>query len=209
MNNLYLYGAGGLGRELKSLVDFLPEWQVIGYFDDGLKKGSAVYELPVLGGFDDLKNVPAKSCVVMAVGSPKLKSALLARMKNLDLVFPVLKHPAALIHDARRVKVGDGSVLTAGSVLTTDIEIGRHVLVNLNCTVGHDVTIGDCSSVMPGANIAGSVRLGNNVLVGSGATILNGVCVADNAVIGAGAVVTTHVAQGQTVVGIPAKPIPR
>lgn len=205
MDKLFLYGAGGLGREIKSWADGLTGWQVGGFFDDVLEKGTIIHGLPVLGGFDELKACATGSGLVIAIGSPKIKSALLARLENLDLTFPILKHPSAIVQDANRVILGSGCIITAGSILTTGVQLGRHVLLNLHCTVGHDVTIGDCSAIMPGVNIAGNVHIGKNVLVGSGAIILNGVCIGDNAIVGAGAVVTRDVAESKTVVGVPAQ----
>lgn len=34
-------------------------------------------------------------------------------------------------------------VICAGTILTVDITIGRHVIINLDCTVGHDAHIED------------------------------------------------------------------
>ena len=53
-----------------------------------------------------------------------------------------------------------GTVLTAGVILTTRIQTGDFVLINLATTVGHDVNIGNFCSIMPGCSISGSVSLG-------------------------------------------------
>jgi sugar O-acyltransferase (sialic acid O-acetyltransferase NeuD family) len=205
-----IYGAGGLGRETLSLLKALPEWNVIGFFDDGLEKGTAVNTLPVLGNLQDLVHYASALRIVLAVGDPLIKSRLANTLKgNPRLEYPVLIHPNAILQDKESITLGQGSVITAGVVLTTGIRVDDYVLLNLNTTVGHDVRIGTCSSVMPGVNIAGGVTIGANVLIGSGAGVLNGVTIGDNARVGSGAVVTRSVEKDQTVVGVPASSIPK
>ncbi len=203
-----IYGAGGLGREVLSMLHAWPEWEVTGFYDDGKEKGTVIKQQPVLGGLEELLQVTEPTYLVLAIGSPAIKIQIAKRIsENENILFPVLVHPNATIQDIASVKLGKGSVITAGVVLTTDIELGEHVLINLTCTVGHDVHIGDGSSVMPGVNIAGEVIIGKGVLIGAGATILNGLLLGDHCRVGAGSVVTKPVASGKTVVGIPARVI--
>jgi sugar O-acyltransferase (sialic acid O-acetyltransferase NeuD family) len=205
---LAIYGAGGLGREVLSMLKALPEWEVTGFYDDGKVSDEAIGNVRVLGAMKELQMTTEDTNVVIAIGNPKIKRQLVERLiSNPCIHFPILIHPHALILDAASVKIGHGSIITAGVILTTDIQIGAHVLVNLNCTVGHDVDIGDYSSVMPGANIAGEVKTGKAVMIGSGANVLNGICVGDQSRIGAGAVVTKDVKDNTTMVGVPARPI--
>ncbi len=209
-NELRLFGAGGLGRELFAMMNALPGWKVTGYYDDGVASGTMIKTCPVLGGLSEVLALQYEMSIILSIGEPRIKSKLApAISENSQLKFPVIIHPRAIIQDKESVSVGKGSILTAGVILTTDIRIGDHVLLNLNCTVGHDVSIGDCCSVMPGANIAGGATLGKNVLVGSGASILNGITIGDNVRIGSGAVVTKDVASGETVIGVPAVPLKR
>lgn len=203
-----IYGAGGLGREVLSMLYVLPEWEVMGFFDDGKEKGTVIKQLSVLGGMHDLLRMPEPVYVVLAIGNPAIKTRLAEQLvKNNNIIFPVLIHPHAIIQEMSSVKFGRGTIITAGVVLTADIEIEAHVLVNLACTVGHDVYIGNCSSLMPGANIAGGVTIGKSVLIGTGANILNGLHIGDCSRVGAGSVVTKSVPSGKTVVGIPARSV--
>ena len=206
--NLVIYGAGGLGREVSALLKALPEWQLTGYYDDGKTKGENIGNVPVLGGMNELLSINEETQVIIAIGNPRIKEALAIRMKTNSFIhFPVLIHPAAILQDETTIELGEGTVITAGVIITTQVQIGKHVLINLNATIGHDVEIGDCTSIMPGASIAGEVRIGNSVMIGSGSNILNGLRVADQSIIGAGAVVTKDVAEGTTVVGVPARVI--
>ncbi|MDL5051584.1 acetyltransferase [Oscillatoria amoena NRMC-F 0135] len=211
MKPIYIYGAGGLGREIQSLLRFLPEWKLEGYYDDGKRKGESVGVSKILGGEKDLGVAENSGSIflIIGIGSPDVKARIVSTITSNRISFPQLIHPNAVIQDPGSVKLGDGVVITAGVILTTGISTGRHVLLNLNCTVGHDVTIGDYSSIMPGANISGNVQIGKKVLIGAGSNILNGVSIGDDAIVGAGSVVVNDVKSGETVVGVPAKPIKR
>lgn len=203
---IHIFGAGGLGREIAAMLRTMPDWEVKGFYDDGVKPGNRVDGYPCLGTLKDLLLVSLEIELVVAIGDPRVKSDVLVRLAESRLLkFPSLVHPAARILDTERVTIGPGAILTAGCILTTGVSIGAHTLINLNTTIGHDSKIGERTSIMPGVNIAGDVKIGNNVLIGSGANILNGVTVGDGARIGAGSVVLTHVPAGVTVVGVPAK----
>ena len=104
-------------------------------------------------------------------------------------------------------KIGEGSIITAGNVITVNTEIGNHVILNLSCTVGHDTIIGDYSSCMPATNISGEVKMAPCVYIGTGVKIVNQVEIGENTIIGAGAVVAKSIPDNCTAVGIPAKPI--
>lgn len=202
---LFIYGAGGLGREILAMVRHIPEWEVAGFYDDALSENSLVNDVPVVGNFEKLVSRNAPLNLILAIGDPKIKAGLTRKLSEVTFItYPILIHPSAILLDAQRITIGEGSIITAGCILTTDIRIGNHVLLNLNTTVGHDTQIGDCTSVMPGVNLAGSVSLGKAVLIGSGASVINKVGIGDRATIGAGAVVIRDVPEGVTAVGVPA-----
>lgn len=205
LKDIAIIGAGGLGKELAVLIQQInavtPEWNIVGFYDDQVLQ--PVINLPVLGSPENLNSVSKELAVVIAIGNPLVKQKIASGLVNPNLYFPSLVHPDTTI--GLNIKLGEGSVITAGCRLTVDITLGKHVLLNLNSTIGHDVTIGDFSSIMPGVHLSGFVQLGTGVMVGTGASILQNLKVGDFARVGAGAMVTADVNKSATVTGIPAR----
>jgi sugar O-acyltransferase (sialic acid O-acetyltransferase NeuD family) len=200
-----IYGAGGLGREVLSMLAGHSELEAIGFLDDEKAPGTMVSGLPVIG--NSLSEQLSSNSVIVAIGNPLIKHAVVQKLRGRNADFVSVIHPSVIIQSRESVKIGDGVVIGAGTVLTTDIVVGDHVLINLNCTIGHDVTIGDYSSLMPGVNIAGEVSVGTRVLIGSGVNVLNRIKIGKLAKVGMGSVVIRSVDENCTVVGVPAKPV--
>lgn len=106
---------------------------------------------------------------------------------------------------AHSSEIGEGTIICPGAVLTTNVKLGRHVIINLNCTVGHDCTIGDFTTLSPGVHVSGNVTIGKRCFVGSGAVIREGVTICDDATIGSGAVVLSDITEPGVYVGVPAR----
>lgn len=210
MKKIAIFGAGGFGREVKWLIDDIneiqPNWEFIGFFDDDFTGVTKIDPAFFLGGFAALEHWSEPLHIVFAIGNPLVKRKIIQKITNSNLKFPVLVHPSVQAGKTG-VSIGEGSILCAGTILTIDIQIGRHVILNLDCTVGHDTVIGDFASFMPAVNISGEVTAGECVYGGTGAKIINQVEIGEGTIIGAGAVVAKSLPPNCTAVGIPAKPV--
>lgn len=211
-----IYGAGGFAREVAWLVETCNvtdnKYEVVSFIDDDeTNHGKVLNEIPIYG-LDESKRRFADACVVGGVGSPKTREGLMRKAAAVGFAFETIIHPR--VERSRWIDVGVGSVICAGNILTTNITLGEHVQINLDCTIGHDVVMEDFTTLAPGVHVSGCVRFGKRVYVGTGAVIINGtqdvpLIIGDDAVIGAGACVTKPVPSGATAVGVPAKPIAR
>ena len=210
MEKIAVVGAGGFGREVKTLIDSInrakPKYEFIGFFDDALVKGKIVNGFPVLGGVEEINNVNENLCIAVALGDPSTKKRVIAKIRSEFVNYPNLIHPTALISDDF-VKIGRGNIICAGTIITCNIEIKDFVILNLMCTVGHDTIINSYCSFMPSVNVSGEVLVKEGVYVGTGAEIINLVEIGEFTTIGAGAVVSRNLPSKCTAVGIPAKPI--
>ena len=218
MNNsatreIAIFGAGGFGLEVAMLIEqinaVVPTWEIIGFFDDGKPLNDRINDWDVLGGVGELNGWERPLAVVFAIGTPKIKRTVIGKLDNHNLWYPILIHPSVIKGSPKYVKIGEGSIICAGNILTTNIKVGRHVILNLACTVGHESEIGDFSAFMPSCNISGEVSIGNCTYWGTGAKIINQCKVGDGAIIGAGALVTRDIPADVTAVGVPAKVLKR
>ena len=206
MKDIAIYGAGGLGRETALLIQQInreeDQWNLIGFYDDGLKKGLLVDHLPILGGIEDFGSASQGMAIAVAIADPTTRKAVVDKLPQRYL-FPTLVHPTCL-RGAESNQFGKGCILTAGCVLTTGVALGGFVILNLLSTVGHDVVLGDFSTVMPGCSISGNVKIGECTMIGTGARILQNLTIGSNCKIGAGAVVTKNFSDHKTIMGVPA-----
>ena len=211
--DLVILGTSGLAREMAMVAEHLNarehRWRILGFIAASPdEKGRDLGVAPVLGDDEWFLSQSIGADVLIGIGFPKVRARVLGRYleRGDRFTYPNLVHPRASL-DFRRVEMGRGNVVTAGVAMTCDIQVGDFNLFNLNVTVGHDDTIGSYNVFNPGVNLSGGLKVGDRVLVGTGAQILEGLSVGSDATVGAGAVVRADVQPGQTVVGIPAKPI--
>jgi sugar O-acyltransferase (sialic acid O-acetyltransferase NeuD family) len=209
-HRLLIVGAGGFGREaLQWAEDALAdgaEWQIGGFLDadsaalDGFDCGYPILEHP-----DEYTPAPS-DLLVCAIGDPAIRMRVTDELDRRGARFTTLVHPTAIV-GARSV-LGDGSILCPRVTITTDVSIGRHVIMNAHASVGHDVTIGDCCSLFGHCDVTGGARLEEGALMGTHSCVLPGVRVGRFAKISAGSVVTRNVKPHTTMFGVPAKKLP-
>src|SRR5688500_14355554 len=187
--SIAIYGAGGFGREVLMLLRQLnlkhQEWNIIGFFDDNTNLGDTIEKLPVLGTMAKLNHFENELYMVAAVGGSHVRAALVQLVANKNIKFATLLHPSVEVHDFQNITIAEGAIICAGNILTTGISIGKHVVLNLKCTVGHDVVLEDFVSLMPGCHISGNVKIGEGAYLGTGAVVLNGIEIGAYATIGA------------------------
>lgn len=212
MKDIAIFGVGGFGREILSLIKDInsagkENYNIIGFFDDGHQKGEVHNGYSVLGGICELNSWTTPISLVIAIGSPNIKKKIIDNISNSLVSYPTVIHPTALIGDSEYVKIGKGCIICAGNIITTNIEIEDFVTLNLACTIGHDTIIKKYSAFMPSVNISGEVVIGEGVYCGTGVKIINQLEIGEYTIVGAGAVVAKSLPARCTAVGVPAKVI--
>ncbi|OGO81209.1 MAG: transferase [Clostridiales bacterium GWC2_40_7] len=210
---LVIIGAGGFAREALWLVEDInsdsARWEVLGFIDeDPAKKGALVNDFPILGDLSWFEGTSPDMNVIFAVGSPVGRKKLVDKCDKIPgLEFPNLIHPS--IRLCKHIEMGKGNIICKSSILTTNIHMGSFNIINLNCTVGHDVVIKDFCTAAPGVNISGRVTLNSGCDLGTNTCIIQEKTIGEWTVIGAGSVVIRDIEPRCTAVGVPAKIIKR
>lgn len=208
MTDIIIIGAGGFGREVAWLIEDInikkETWNILGFVDDSTEPvGTLVDGYKVIGNIDWLKE---QNCyAILAIGNSKIKQNIVAKLEGSEIKYATLVHPSVI--SSSRNTLGEGSIICAGSILTVNVKVGKHVIINIDSTIGHEAKVGDFSTILPSVNISGAVVIGECVSVGTGTAIIQGINIGNNTIIGANATVVKDIPESCTAVGSPAKPI--
>ncbi len=210
MKDIAIFGAGGFGREVASIICIInqknPQWNLVGFFDDGVEKGTQISHFgDVLGGMEELNNWGKPLDLAIAIGSPTSLRYVQERITNNNIEYPNIIYPDFKVYDPETFEIGKGNIINKGCSCTCNVSIGNFNILNGNVGLGHDDKVGDYNVIMPSACVSGEVSMGECNLIGVGAIILQQIKIGNNVCLGAGAVLLTKPKNGNTYIGNPAK----
>lgn len=207
-----IVGAGGFGREVLDVINDMNKsadktqqpWDFLGFIDDGSPASERLERLGAthLGGSESLDDLPIGTSYAIGIGSGPVRRNIDARASKAGLTAATLMHGSATM--GADVEMGPGAVVCAGVRITTNVRVGRHVHLNINCTVGHDCVLEDYVTVNPLSAISGDVVLGQCATVGTNACINQGLTVGAGAMVASGSAVIQSVGEFSLVAGVPA-----
>jgi sugar O-acyltransferase (sialic acid O-acetyltransferase NeuD family) len=187
---LALFGYGGHAREVAAQMNL----DVTFFVDD---KYANEVSKPI-STFD-----PEVYQMMVAVADSKDREKIVKKLPENTSYFTFV-HPTALLM-SKDIEIGIGSFIGAYSILTTNITIGNHAILNRGNQIGHDSKIGDFFSAMPGAIVSGNVRISDCVYMGNNSSIKEKILVNSNVIIGSNAAVVKNIIASGVYVGVPTK----
>lgn len=190
-----IIGAGGFGREVYWSLNPIERNDTVFFVDDEYWDNSDEKILP-LSLFESDKYE-----VIVAVADSKHRQRLVEQLPKKTKFFTHI-HPSAQIL-ADDVVIGEGSIICSGSILTTNIVLGKHSQLNLQTTIGHDCVIGDYFTTAPGAKISGNCNIGKRVYFGTNSSVREKIKICDDVVIGLNGGVVKNIYESGIYVGVP------
>lgn len=208
MKKFYIIGSGGFSKQVIEIVETInkisPTYDLVGLIDDNVDLiGNRILDYRIVGTTDYLQDYSQKNEVygIIAIANPQVKQILENKLKNVKWVN--LIHPDTTI--TNYIKIGIGNVISGGVIINPNCEIGNHCHINIGSTFGHDVTLNDYVTIMPGSRLSGNVNLMSMSIIGTGSTIIQGLTIEENTKIAAGAVVIENAEKNSLYIGVPAK----
>ena len=206
---IVIVGAGGFGKEvLLTLNDcnkHRKKFDVLGFIDENKSLyGKKINKKPVLGGLDWFANKKPKdvSCII-AVGDSKIRQKVVKKLEKFKIKFQTIIHPSVIC--SKFVNIGEGTVIQAGSIINPDTKIGKHVQINMDCSVAHDCTLKDFVTLAPGVHVNGENVIGEGTFLGTGAVTRDKIKIGKWSIIGAGTVIIKDAKQFSLYIGVPGK----
>ncbi|GEL92785.1 acetyltransferase [Enterococcus villorum] len=202
-----IIGAGGYAKELFFLLNYFPEYDVIGFIDDSPSMiGKKVLGKPVLGNRQYVKSIKEKRAIFMGIASPIVRKEIYEELKeNKYISYPNIISSYALV--GQNVDTGIGNVVMPYATLTADITLGNFNMINIHSTIGHDTSIGNYNTIFPNVNISGNCVVGDKNEFGVGTKIIPKVSIGNKVITGAGSVVITDLKDCTKNVGMPTRVI--
>lgn len=184
-----IIGYGGHAREVRAQMGFK---DITFFVDDEYAKGL----INPISSFN-----PKEYKAIVAVGDPDLREKMVKKLPT-ETEFMTFIHPTALLMD-NDIQIGEGSFIGAYSILTTNITLGKHSLLNRGNQIGHDSNIGDYFSAMPGAVVSGNVVIGHKCYMGTNSSIREKIMITNEVKIGSNAAIVKNILSSGTYVGVP------
>lgn len=204
-SNLLVYGAGGHAKVIIDAVRRSGGVVSAIIDDDPVRQGEDWLGIKILSPEEFLANrskYRIDGCII-AIGHNNTRIEKAAQCYEMGYRLQSVMHPSAIVSPT--AKLGDGTVLCAGSVINADSVIGNNTIINTHTTIEHDCWVGNNVHIAPRVCLGGSVQVEDGAFIGMGACVLPNLRIGQNAVVGAGAVVTRDLPSQVTAFGVPAR----
>ena len=207
MSKIVLIGASGHALVVIDILLQHQAYEISGLLDDvNLNRhGSEFCGVKILGGkekLDDLKNQGVDT-IFVAIGDSKARMKLSQWASDKEFKIATLSHPRSIV--ASSVKIGSGTVICAGVVISPATRIGRDCIINTSATVDHECIVEDGVHIGPGVHIGGRSVIKQGAWIGIGATVRDRITIGESSIIGAGSVVVRDIPPRVVAYGVPAK----
>jgi sugar O-acyltransferase (sialic acid O-acetyltransferase NeuD family) len=212
MTPIVILGTGGNCIDILDTINDVnrvegsERYRCVGFLDDERARwGKEIHGVKVLGplacaaglrdcsfvnGLGSSSNFWRKSQIIATTGVPLER-------------FQTIVHPSAQV--SRLSRLGPGTVVFQHVTITSNVQVGAHVIILPATVISHDDVIGDYTCIAGGACVSGCVEIGHSCYLGTNAAIRDRCTIGERCLVGMGSVVVASVPRNSVVAGNPAR----
>ncbi len=128
VQEILVFGAGGFAREVKDVLDAMADAgnqvRCVGFLDDSDRnQGALLNEVPVVGEKKRSPNGKKGQDFLVGIGDPAIKRKIVEKISRHGGKFAKGFNPNAV--STRFVEIGEGTIITAGVIITNRIVCHR------------------------------------------------------------------------------------
>lgn len=203
-------GIGKYAEVYYQTIKYHDSIEIVGFtVDNEFRNGvDYLFNLPIYGETLDFKSLIENNIegVVAPIGDNNKRFEILSRANENGIYTPSIIDKSCKL--GSEVTVKSGVYILQSTSIMPYVEINDYVMISQGVNIAHHTVIDKGAFVSMGCNIGAKVKVGKKSFIGIGSTVMTGVKeVGEESLVGAGAVVINDVYDGQTVVGVPARPI--
>lgn len=176
---------------------------LIGFVDDRFSElPEEIYDFPIIGTWDNIKNLDCDVINSVAVNCRARKRADV-RLLNLGAnIIGTCASPLPKV--SSQLEISPTAVILEDVRIGLNCKIGGNSVVHQGTHIGHDVEIHEYCFIGPNVTLLGGVSIESYSYIGAGAIIGNGITIGRGSTISSGAVVFSSVTPNSLIAGNPA-----
>lgn len=195
MKRLALIGSKDFAQQIRSFAERTGEFEVIGYFDDFVSKGTIIEGLPILGKIEDIislyeNNVFDYLFFAAGYNNFTFRENTFVALKG-KVPFANIIMPNAKLRE--KVKIGEGVFIGNDTIVGSNTIIEDNVFIHGSSGIGHDNHIGAHTYISGRFNSAGFVTIGHCCFFGICVLVSDHISVCNDTWIGLGCIVAKDI----------------
>lgn len=203
--NIVIVGSGGLAREIYSYIKYdikhslLQNVNIKGFVDKDLNSFNLSRIPEEYLGDEFSCSVADNDYFIVALGFKhnSLRRKIIGILGHRGARFFSYIHSSSFVGES--VKIEEGVIICPNCVVTSGVIIGKHSILNIYSSVGHNCLLGEYSILSPYATLNGGVNTGHELFMGTNSVVLEGLTIGDKCRISAGVVLTKNIGDNSTV----------
>jgi sugar O-acyltransferase (sialic acid O-acetyltransferase NeuD family) len=202
LNDIIIIGAKGGCKMVIEAIRSTNHFTIKGIIDTEIKAGEVILGVPVLGNESQLETLYDQGYRNIVISFTSLNDLVIREekylyFKKMGFSFPNIVHCRATVEPS--VKMGEGNIILANSMLGSDVLMGNVNFVNTGAMICHDTEVNQNNHFAPNAVLAGRIKVGRNNIFGMCSTTYFDIKVGNGNIINNGVNVFNNIADNKTI----------